>query len=151
VDPTPPRPAEADAYDLAPHPEGGWFRRTWTAREWLRTADDRDRPSATMIQFCLPPGETSAWHRVTSDEVWVWNGAGRVRLQTGGTGARPEADEVRVLGGDHAAGEVLQALVPGGVWQRTLLSEETGMVTCVVSPGFDFADLTMAEPPPSPD
>ena len=28
---TDPRPATALRLDLEPHPEGGWFRRTWTS------------------------------------------------------------------------------------------------------------------------
>jgi hypothetical protein len=141
-----PRPAVAAAYDLHPHPEGGWYRRTWTATEQVRVGD-RVRPAATLIQFCLPPGECSAWHVLASDEVWIWNGAGRVTLCLGCAGARPVDRELVVLGPDRAAAEVPQAVVPAGTWQRTLPAEHTGLVSCLVSPGFDFADLTLREQP----
>jgi predicted cupin superfamily sugar epimerase len=34
--------------------------------------------------------------------------------------------------------------VPGGVWQRTLPGEDEALVSCLVSPGFDFADFELA-------
>jgi predicted cupin superfamily sugar epimerase len=37
-----------------------------------------------------------------------------------------------------------QALVPAGVWQRTIPNATDALVTCLVSPGFDFADFTLA-------
>ena len=141
-----PRPASAAGYDLLPHPEGGWYRRTWTATEQVRVGE-RVRPAATLIQFCLPPGECSAWHVVASDEVWIWNGAGRVTLRLGGTGPSPVDGGSVVLGPDPAAGEVLQAVIAAGTWQRTGAAEHTGLVSCLVSPGFDFADLTLHERP----
>lgn len=144
-------PTEALRYDLRPHPEGGWFRRTWTSPDQLRLVGpdggERVRPAATLTQFCLPPGECSAWHRVASEEIWIWNGAGRIRLQLGGSGEWPSGGQVLVLGSDATAGEVLQARVPAGVWQCTLASDTTGLASCLVSPGFDFADFTLAETP----
>jgi len=143
---TTPRPTEADTYSLTPHPEGGWYRRTWTSTEQIRTLDGRTRPAATLIQFCLPAGECSAWHRVGSDEIWIWNGAGRISLQLGGAGPHPIPDMVRVLGAGASNGELLQALVPAGVWQRTLPADAVGLASCLVSPGFDFADFTLGPP-----
>ena len=57
--------------DLERHPEGGWFRQTWVASETVTLLDGRVRPTATLIHFLLTAGESSAWHRVTSDEVWL--------------------------------------------------------------------------------
>jgi predicted cupin superfamily sugar epimerase len=37
-----------------------------------------------------------------------------------------------------------QALVPAGVWQRTLPGTADALVSCLVSPGFDFEDFTLA-------
>ncbi|KZX21236.1 cupin domain-containing protein [Rathayibacter tanaceti] len=142
------RPALAAAMGLEPHPEGGWYRRTWTSPERLSlTGDDgtvRERPAATLIVFLLPAGETSAWHRVASPETWIWNGLGRVAVQYGGVGDRP-VDAETVLLGSPVDGLAVQALVPGDVWQRTLPSAEDAVVSCLVSPGFDFADFSMPE------
>ena len=137
------RPETAERLDLAPHPEGGWFRRTWTSPLPVETPNG-SRPAATCIHYLLQPEENSAWHVVTSDELWLWHGPGRLELSLGGDGQEPGAATAVVLGPDDAA----QVLVPAGVWQaaRPLDAEEV-LVSCFVSPGFDFADWRLAASP----
>ena len=55
--------------------------------------------------------------------------------------AGPQRDHEQVVLG-VGAGQSPQALVPAGTWQRATASAtvET-LVSCVVSPGFDFADF----------
>jgi uncharacterized protein len=132
------RPPLADQFGLEPHPEGGWYARTWASPLTIEV-DGRTRPLATLILFLLPVGEFSAWHKVTSAETWIWNGLGPVALQLGGDGSDPVDGEVLPVDADHP-----QALVPAGVWQRTLPGSAEALVSCLVSPGFDFEDFTLA-------
>ena len=134
------RPPLADALDLEPHPEGGWFRQTWVAPETVTLPDGRVRPTATLIHFLLPAGESSAWHRVASDEVWLAH-LGRVKLQVGGDGETPAPGDEVVVGTGRA--EQSQAVVPAGTWQRTLPGPDDALVSCLVSPGFDFDDFEL--------
>jgi predicted cupin superfamily sugar epimerase len=138
------RPERARMLDLEPHPEGGWYRRTWTASNLVQ-ATAGERPAATMIYFLLPPGEASAWHVVTADEIWLWHGPDRLTLQFGGEGAVPVEGNAVVLGPDEASGDRAQVLVQAGTWQRTIMSEGEVLVSCVVSPGFTFDDWSLAE------
>ncbi|KRB74999.1 cupin [Nocardioides sp. Root190] len=131
------KPPLAVQLDLEPHPEGGWYRRTWAADTTVTLADGRVRPTATLIHFLLPAGESSAWHRVRSDEIWLAH-RGTVTVELGGSGSAPEPGERLVVGV-----ETLQALVPADVWQRTLVSDADALVSCLVSPGFDFADFEL--------
>ncbi|WP_404392936.1 cupin domain-containing protein [Humibacillus xanthopallidus] len=137
------RPALAEMLDLQPHPEGGWFRQTWASPEIVTLPDGRVRPTATLIHFLLPAGEHSAWHRVASDEIWLAH-TGAVVLELGDSGAQPQAERRLTVGVDAGSGEVSQALVPAGVWQRTVPSDADALVSCLVSPGFDFADFELA-------
>ncbi|HKJ11221.1 MAG TPA: cupin domain-containing protein [Ornithinimicrobium sp.] len=140
------RPPTAEALDLQPHPEGGWFRQTWAATEVVALPDGRRRPTATLIYFFLPAGAASAWHRVASDETWLAH-EGRVLLELGGDGPHPADDGIEQLsvGLDRSAGDVAQALVPAGVWQRTVPTEGDALASCLVSPGFDFDDFELAD------
>lgn len=137
------RPATAEVLDLLPHPENGWYRQTW--RSGVTVSPDGhpgSRPTATGIHFLLTPGEESRWHRVRSDEVWVFNRGGPLRLELGGTGPVPSLEEHRVLGPGIEQGEHLQVLVPAGTWQTARpVGDTESLVSCFVSPGFDFADL----------
>jgi predicted cupin superfamily sugar epimerase len=126
-----------------PHPEGGWYRETWRTEAEL-AAHGGVRAAATGIHFLLLPGERSAWHRVASDEMWLWQGGGRLRLSLGGSGERPDPGASHVLGPDPISGDALQVLVPAGVWQAAApVGDSYALVACVVAPGFDFADLEL--------
>ncbi|SDP72793.1 hypothetical protein SAMN04489867_3640 [Pedococcus dokdonensis] len=134
------KPRLAEALDLEPHPEGGWYRQTWASPATVQLADGRTRSAATLIYFLLPAGESSAWHRVASDELWLAH-TGVVTLELGGSGAAPAPTGVGVaVGGDEEA----QLLVPAGHWQRTLPADADALVSCLVSPGFDFEDFELA-------
>jgi len=139
------RPATAVLLGLEPHAEGGWFRRMWTGSVEVDTLAGT-RPAATCIHYLLTPGEESAWHVVTSDEVWLWHGPGALELSLGGGGEQPGAARTVTLGPDLAAGHVLQHTVPAGVWQAARPAGDAEVVvSCVVSPGFSFADWRLAE------
>jgi predicted cupin superfamily sugar epimerase len=128
---------------LAPHPEGGWYRQTWASPQLVTLPDGRVRPTATLIHFLLAAGESSAWHRVASDELWLAH-LGVVALELGGDGLGPVPAATVTVGVDLDSGEQAQVLVPAGVWQRTLVGGHDALVSCLVSPGFDFEDFELA-------
>jgi len=121
---------------LAPHPEGGWYRETWRA-----AAAQGERASATAILFLLEAGQRSHWHRVDAAELWLWHAGSPLLLRIGEEGAAVR--EIR-LGGAVLAGEAPQQLVPPGAWQAATADRGWALVSCVVSPGFEFAGFTLA-------
>ena len=147
-------PEWASGLGLRPHLEGGWYAETWRSPlelpgEGLGGYPGR-RSLGTAILFLLLPGERSAWHRVRSAELWFLH-RGRLELSLGGDAASPvsgtgdDRSERQVLGLDVAAGERPQLLVPPNHWQAARpLDDKACLVSCVVVPGFDFADLTLA-------
>jgi predicted cupin superfamily sugar epimerase len=141
------RPPLADRYDLQPHPEGGWYRETFRSPTKIRPDGyGGERHAATAIYFLLNPGEESAWHVVKSDEIWFFHFGGPLTLRLGGDGAEPGAETLVTLG--VGPGEQPQVLIPAGVWQAAApATGEPVLVSCVVSPGFDFADFRLAEDP----
>ena len=150
------RPRTAELLDLAPHPEGGWYRETWrTAPSWQPDGYPGPRAAATGIYFLLSPGEESAWHRVRSDEVWLWHSGGPLLLLDGGRDGGDNDSHADLpsrqprtvtLGADLARGEVPQHVIPAGHWQSARPAGGTEvLVSCVVAPGFDFADFTLLQ------
>lgn len=120
---------------LQPHPEGGWYRQTW-----LGPARD-GRASGTAILFLLKSGERSHWHRVDADEIWIYNAGAPLVLSMGET----TAQDTR-LGPDVLAGDKVQTVVPAGQWQAARSLGDWSLVTCTVSPGFQFAGFELAAP-----
>ena len=74
--------AVIERLELKPHPEGGWFRRTWTSPIAVDTPNGA-RPAGTCIHYLLQADERSEWHVVTSDELWLWHCPGRLELSLG--------------------------------------------------------------------
>src|SRR5712691_4679694 len=97
--------------DLKPHPEGGHFCETFRDP---RTVEG-GRAASTAIYFLLARGERSHWHRVDAAEAWHYHAGAALQLEIANdAGGRVE----RVtLGGDLAAGERPQAIVPAHAWQ----------------------------------
>ncbi|HET9896312.1 MAG TPA: cupin domain-containing protein [Streptosporangiaceae bacterium] len=139
------RPSLAEQLDLQPHQEGGWFRQTWQSPvTFTPEGYPGQRSAATAIYFLLHPGERSRWHLVRSDELWLWHLGGPLTLSLGGKGEEPGEPADILLGGDLAAGQRPQALVPGGTWQAAAPAGLTPvLVSCIVAPGFEFEDFRL--------
>jgi predicted cupin superfamily sugar epimerase len=137
---------------LAPHPEGGFFRETYRADATVATPRG-ERAASTAVLFLVTVAAISRLHRLLSDELWVFQGGLPLEIVT----LAPDGDALRVVLGDAAEEQsppaTPQALVPAGSWQGARLaggphlpaSHAWALVTCVVTPGFDFADFELGE------
>jgi predicted cupin superfamily sugar epimerase len=133
--------------ELAPHPEGGYFRETYRASESLGALPRRfngARSISTAIYFLLEAGQCSHLHRIRSDEVWhFYAGDPLIVVEIDAAGSL----KTTRLGGDLAAGAVYQHVVPAGVWFGAIPADggRFSLVGCTVAPGFDFADFELAD------
>ncbi|MGW6282986.1 cupin domain-containing protein [Kribbella sp. NPDC055071] len=136
------KPELATLLGLEAHPEGGWYRETWRSDvKFEPEGYDGSRASATAIYFLLDVGDESQWHRVRSAEIWLWHSGGPLTLEYGET---PETATAVTLGPDVGAGQQPQVVIPAGAWQAARpAGDQHVLVSCIVSPGFDFADFTM--------
>ena len=130
---------------LAPHPEGGYFRETYRSQELVTPAASRyagPRAASTAIYFLLRSGEISRLHRLRSDEVWHFYAGSSLTLHL--LFASGKYETIR-LGDAVANGEQLQAVIPAGCWFGATVSRPGSftLVGCTVAPGFDFQDFEM--------
>jgi len=159
------RPTAADlaaTLGLEPHPEGGFFRETYRAAEMVQTPRGA-RATSTAILFLVTATAISHLHRLSSDELWVFQGGSPLKLVVlaeGGeletlvlgdaSAAAPDAPEPDAPEPDAPAP---QALVPAGSWQGARLaggphlpaSRAWALVSCIVSPGFEHEDFELGE------
>jgi hypothetical protein len=99
------------------------------------------RAASTAIYFLLPAGDFSAFHRVSSDEVWHHYAGDPVELHT-----INDLGEYRVqiLGTAFDANQRPQLVVPAGIWQAArALGDSYALGGCTVAPGFDYEDFEM--------
>jgi uncharacterized protein len=165
-------PELAVSLGLEPHPEGGFFRETYRADETVSTPRG-ERPLSTAILFLVTAEAISHLHRLTSDELWVFQGGLPLELVTiaedGQLIRRVLGDlEEIVRSRDHAAPLTAetpvglprgvedwlpQALVPAGSWQGARLAGGPhlpadyawALVSCIVTPGFSYDDFELGQ------
>jgi predicted cupin superfamily sugar epimerase len=127
------------ALALEPHPEGGWYRETWRA-----ASESGDRASATAILFLLLDGQKSHWHKVDAAEIWFWHAGSPLELRM----AEGDMEPVSVvrLGPDVLGGETPQQIIAPNHWQAAEATHGWSLVSCVVSPAFEFDGFTLARP-----
>ena len=131
------------ALGLVPHPEGGWYRRTWVAE----AAGDA-RPWASAIYYLLLEGEVSAPHRIDATELWHFYDGDPLELSL----ERSEATcDVHVLGPDVAAGQVPQVVVEASVWQSARPLGRYALVGATVTPAFTFEGFELRDPGARPE
>lgn len=123
---------------LTPHPEGGHFRETFRDTQ----TDDSGRARSTAIYFLLAANERSHWHRIDAVETWHYYAGDPLILSIAEDGARCDV----TLGGDLAAGEIPQAVVPPHAWQAARCLGAWTLVGCTVAPGFEFSGFELAPP-----
>ena len=120
--------------NLSPHPEGGHYRQTWQA-------DNDGRASGTCIYFLLRAGESSHWHRVDATEIWLYHAGAPLVLSLSPDDAGPATDHL--LSPDLSEGEP-QLIVPDHHWQAARTTGDWTLVSCTMSPGFEFSGFTLA-------
>jgi len=125
-----------DHLQLQQHPEGGWFKETWRA-------DNAGRATGTCIYFLLQAGESSHWHRVDATEIWLYHAGAPLVLSLSETDQGP-AQEFQ-LSPDLTEGAP-QVIVPKGHWQAARSTGAYTLVSCTVSPGFEFSGFELADP-----
>jgi len=142
----------AASLGLEPHPEGGFFRETYRAGETVATPRG-ERPLSTAILFLVTAEAISHLHRLTSDELWVFQGGLPLELVTiaadGTAHARVLSESEASVDGEHLP----QALVPAGSWQGARLAGGPhlpagyawALVSCIVTPGFSSEDFELGE------
>jgi uncharacterized protein len=134
--------AVARLLDLAPHPEGGFYRETFRDP---RKIDGR--AASTAIYYLLPAGQISAWHRVDAAEIWHYHAGAPLALSLFEDGRRTTLR----LGANLPGGERPQGIVPAGAWQSAQSLGAWTLVGCTVAPGFEFAHFEIAAPGQLPD
>ena len=139
-----------ESLQLAPHPEGGFYRETYRSEGLYPFTDatpfNGPRAYATAIHYLLQGKDCSKLHKIHSDELWFFHDGHPLKVHI-----FPEAGEPSsfTLGLAPDKGQVVQEVVPRESWFGASLEtpedESYTLVSCVVVPGFDFRDFAFAD------
>ena len=159
--------------DLAPHEEGGYFRETYRAEAEVSSAGGY-RPVSTAILYLLTETEPSRFHRLRSDELWFHHAgalAELVLLRPGAEDGKNDCSQARTPMHQLIGPGSPYTVVPAGWWvaarsitgvpadwgsgrapERRWTADRRStndlgwtLVSCVVTPGFEYADFELAD------
>ncbi len=139
-----------ETLQLVPHPEGGYYKRIFASSREITFPDDitgrsKTRYSGTAINYLLESKDFSAWHKITSDEVWFFHRGSAITIHT--INPKTKAYNTVILGDPlEVENARFQHAIKAGTWFAATVNESNSyaLVSCAVSPGFDFADFTLA-------
>lgn len=130
-------------FDMAPHPEGGYFKEIYRSDEnishhSLPARFSGARSFSTAIYFLLEQGDKSHLHRIQSDEMWHFYAGDPLEIIQ----ISPDGVLERVILENKTH---FTHIVPAGYWFGSRSQGAFSLVGCTVAPGFDFADFEMAK------
>lgn len=120
---------------LAAHPEGGYYRRLFSAAQQL----DDGRAASSAILFLLPGGARSRWHRVDPDELWHYYEGAPLELLVADSPTQLRREVLGPVAGD----QLPQRAVPAHAWQAARSLGEFTLVGCTVAPEFRFSGFCL--------
>ena len=126
---------------LIPHPEGGFYSETYRSKKEISTASG-NRNLSTSIYFLLTSENVSKFHRIKSDELWFFHEGSNLTVHS----LSERGHEQHSLGHPSLDTQTYpQYLVPADTIFGSIVDSPTSyaLVSCVVSPGFDFADFEL--------
>jgi uncharacterized protein len=132
---------------LKPHPEGGFYKEEYRSSIEITPKDlpigyKSSRRLATSIFYMLRTTDISRLHRLRSDELWFFHAGSSIKVIYLDTEGKKHT---HFLGNNHEKAEKFSLLIPGGsiFCAEVTTPNSYGLVSCVVSPGFEFEDFEL--------
>ncbi|MEJ6588901.1 MAG: cupin domain-containing protein [Crocinitomicaceae bacterium] len=119
--------------DLKEHPEGGYYSETYKS---VKKVANEDSVLMTSIYFLLTSEQVSHFHRISHDELWFFHEGSPLSIHLLENDMHVEL----ILGKSFGEDCRPQHLVKGNVIFGSAVLEPNSytLVSCVVSPGFEF-------------
>lgn len=120
---------------LSPHPEGGYYKETFRSGKLVE-----GKSAMTSIYYLLENRNKSAFHRLTSPEVWYFHSGVPLMLYV------IDADgelTTHLMAADSAG--VQQVAIEPGCWFAAEIPSHVGyaLVSCAVAPAFTFDNFEL--------
>jgi uncharacterized protein len=128
--------------ELTPHIEGGYFKETYRSVAQYITEDGQSRSLSTLIYFMLPSGNYSKFHKIASDEIWIYQAGSPLLIHMINQEGKLHT---ATLGLDVANGQQPQVCIPAQTifGAEVLDAHSYSLTSCMVAPGFDFNDFQL--------
>ena len=127
-----------DTLKLEKHPEGGYYSETYRS---TKKTSNKEEVLMTSIYFLLTSEDVSNFHRIKNDELWFHHEGSPIVIHTLENGIHQE----KILGKTYNDVCRPQRLIKGNTIFGSAVLEPNSfaLVSCVVSPGFEFKDFEL--------
>jgi predicted cupin superfamily sugar epimerase len=134
---------------LQPHPEGGYYRETFVGSDMIKAEGlpikyGGPRKTYTVIYYLLQNDQISHFHRLKSDEIFVfYDGCPLILHLIDESGCYRQEG----LGHDENGEISFHRVIKAGTWFGAAVSDAAGfsLVGCMVAPGFEFDDFELGK------
>lgn len=122
--------------DLRRHPEGGYYKELFRSEKLV----DGNKSSLTSIYYLLEGKDKSAFHRLTSPEVWYYHAGYPIMIYI----IHPDGKLSSYLMTNNPSGKQQVAIEPG-CWFAAEIPSHFGyaLVSCAVAPAFSFDEFEL--------
>ncbi|WP_159633441.1 cupin domain-containing protein [Erysipelothrix anatis] len=120
---------------LQKHVEGGWYAKTYASDITIN-----DKSIASSIYFLLDDTNFSAYHKLTSDEIWYYHYGSSLHVSM--IDLEGTLHDIKI-GPNLDEGEVLQYTVPKEWIFASYVETGFSVVGCMVAPGFTYDDFKL--------
>ena len=124
--------------ELKPHPEGGHYRETYMDNHKIGS----NRQLCSIIYYLIKDNEKSHWHRVDATECWFWHAGSSLALTISKDGLNTSLIQ---LGSKLKSGQCLHFVVEKNWWQTAISLGNWSLVSCLVTPSFQFSGFELAD------
>jgi predicted cupin superfamily sugar epimerase len=130
--------------NLIKHPEGGFYKETYRAEKSITLDNGNVRNTGTAIYYLLKDKDKSHFHKVASDELWFFHQGEALEIVMITEDGKVET---KTLSNRLELNNEPQFLVKANTWfgARVKGGEGFALVSCTVSPGFDFKDFELGD------
>ena len=129
---------------LERHIEGGYFRRVYESKYKMPIAGGEpcERLLATAIYFLLDGHDFSAFHRLKSDEIWIYNCGSPLTLSI-----IDKDGELKQKTLGDPENPIYQLTVDANQWFAADINDKSSftLMSCFLAPGFDYHDFELAD------
>lgn len=128
--------------ELTPHVEGGYFKETYRSVTFHELKNGKSRSLATLIYFLLPHGNYSKFHKIESDEIWIYQAGSPLLIHMIDQDGKWST---ATLGLDVTNGQQPQVCIPAQTifGAEVLDAHSFSLSSCMVAPGFEFSDFQL--------
>lgn len=128
--------------NLIPHAEGGYFRRYYQSNQYITKEDDTKRRAGSAIYYLLKKGQFSAWHSISSDEIWHYYKGGLLEIyeikKDGSLICHKLGDSI--IYNDASYSAVIES---GSIFAARLIDGEYILTGCSLHPEFSYDDFIL--------